>query len=99
MIIVTGAFRIPVANRAKAVEAMERVIAATLREAGCIAYSYAEDVCEIGLFRVSEQWESREALAAHFAAPHMAQWRAEREALGMTGRIVTAFTITGEEPL
>lgn len=99
MILVTGEFRMPVARRGEAVEAMERVIAATLGEPGCIAYSYAEDIREPGLFRVSEQWESREALAAHFAAPHMTQWQAERAALGMTGRVVTAFSVSGEEVL
>ena len=99
MIIVTGEFRMPVERRAEAVEAMERVIAATLKEPGCIAYSYAEDIREPGLFRVSEQWESREALAAHFAAPHMKQWQSERAALGMIGRVVTAFSVSGEEVL
>lgn len=99
MIVVTGEFRMPVERRAAAVEAMERVIAATLNEPGCIAYSYAEDIREPGLFRVSEQWKNREALAAHFAAPHMKQWQAECAALGMTGRVVTAFTISGEEVL
>lgn len=99
MIVVTGEFRMPVERRAEAVEAMERVIAATLTEPGCIAYSYAEDVREPGLFRVSEQWESREALSAHFAASHMKQWQTERAALGMTGRVITAYSVSGEEVL
>jgi len=99
MILVTGSFRIPVARRTEAAEAMERVIAETLRERGCFAYSYSEDVREPGLFRVSEQWESREALAAHFASPHMTRWQAERTNLGMSERVVTAFTVTGEESL
>jgi quinol monooxygenase YgiN len=99
MIVVTGEFRMPVERRAEAVEAMDRVVAATLKEAGCIAYSYAEDIREAGLFRVSELWESREALCAHFAAPHMAEWQKERAALGMTGRAVTAFSVSGKEVL
>lgn len=99
MIVVTGEFRMPVEQRARAVDAMERVIAATLNEPGCIAYSYAEDIREPGLFRVSEQWDNRAALTAHFATPHMTQWRSERAALGMTGRVVTAFVVSGEEVL
>lgn len=99
MIVVTGEFRMPVEKRAEAVKAMERVIAATLAEPGCIAYSYAEDIRDAGLFRVSEQWQSREALSAHFAAPHMKQWQIERAALGMTGRAVTAFEVSNEEAL
>ena len=99
MIVVIGEFRMPVARRTEAIEAMERVITATLKERGCIAYSYAEDIRERGLFRVSEQWESREALAAHFAAPHMKQWQAERLSMGMTGRVVTAFSVRDQEAL
>jgi quinol monooxygenase YgiN len=99
MIVVTGQFHMPVERRAEAVEAMKRVTAATLREPGCIAYSYAEDIREPGLFRVNEQWESREHLAAHFGATHMKQWQAERAALGLTARNVTAFSVSGEEAL
>ena len=99
MIVVIGEFRMPVARRTEAIEAMERVITATLKERGCIAYSYAEDIRERGLFRVSEQWESREALAAHFAAPHMKRWQAERMSMGMTGRVVTAFSVRDQEAL
>lgn len=78
---------------------MNRVIAASRAEDGCIAYSYAEDLLEPGLFRVSEAWESREALAAHFETPHMLAWRRERAELGMTDREVTAYTVSGEEAL
>ncbi len=99
MIVVTGEFRLPVDARAEAIAAMARVVAATRAEAGCLEYAYAEDVLEPGLFRVVERWESREALAAHFAAPHMKQWQRERAELGLTGRRVTAFVVDGEESL
>lgn len=99
MIVVTGLFRMPVERRDEAVAAMERVVLATRAEAGCLDYAYAEDVLEPGLFRVNERWESREALSAHFTAPQMKIWREEREALGMTGRVVTAHEISDEEGL
>lgn len=99
MIIVVGTFRIPVANRAAARTAMERMIALSRAEAGCLAYAYAEDLVEPGLYRVNEAWTDRAVLAAHFASPHMARWREERAALGLADRAVTAFTISGEEVL
>ena len=99
MLIVAGTFRLPLERRPAAREAMNRVIAASRAEDGCIAYSYAEDLLEPGLFRVSEAWESREALAAHFETPHMLAWRRERAELGMTDREVTAYTVSGEEAL
>jgi len=99
MIIVTGEFRFPPEQMGKAREAMARVVAATRAEDGCLSYSYAEDVIDPGLIRVCEKWTSREALAAHFAMPHMATWKQEREALGLTGRSIVASEAGPEEVL
>jgi quinol monooxygenase YgiN len=99
MIVVTGEFRFGPENMAQAREAMARVIAATRAEDGCLHYSYAEDVLDPGLIRVSEKWTDRAALTAHFTMPHMAQWKAEREALGLTGRIIVASEAGPEESL
>ena len=73
MLAVIGSFRFPPDRVAEALPMMQQVIAATLREDGCSAYSYAADVADPGLFRVVELWESRAALKAHFATPHMLQ--------------------------
>jgi quinol monooxygenase YgiN len=99
MILVVGSFRLPVENRAAGREAMARVIAASREEPGCLGYAYAEDVGEPGLFRVSEAWTDRAALAAHFGMAHMRQWQTERAELGMTGRDVRAYEVSGGEIL
>lgn len=99
MILVTGSFRLPIENLAAGREAMARVIAASRAEPGCRAYAYAEDVLEPGLLRVSEAWDSRAALAAHFETPHMRRWQRERAALGMTEREVTAYEVGRVESL
>lgn len=99
MIVVVGTFRLPVDRLEQARAALVRVVKATRAEPGCIDYAYAEDVLEPGLFRVSETWESREALAAHFETPHMKQWRRERLGLGMSDRDMRAFAVSGEEIL
>jgi quinol monooxygenase YgiN len=49
-----------------------RMMAATRKEAGCISYSFFGDLTESGLFRIFEEWESQQALDAHFVSPHMA---------------------------
>ena len=97
-IAVLGHFRLPRERVADAREAIERVVAATRAEEGCIAYSYAEDALDAGLFRVTELWESRTRLAAHFKAPHMARWIKEREALGLFDRQIAAYEL-GEAEL
>src|SRR5690606_22001098 len=58
VIVVSGTFRLPPGRIAEARAAMRTVIAASLAEAGCRTYSYAEDVTEPGLFRVYEEWDS-----------------------------------------
>jgi quinol monooxygenase YgiN len=93
VIAVLGTFRFPPQALAQARPLMRAVIAATLAEPGCRVYSYAEDVAEPGLFRVTEQWDSREALAAHFATPHMQAWAEQRAALGFFDRDVTVYEL------
>lgn len=98
-IAVIGSFRLPPERLEEARPAMVRVIEATLTEDGCIAYSYAEDVADPGLIRVSEMWESREHLAAHFRTPHMHRWAEERAGLGLTNRDIAAYEVSEAERL
>jgi quinol monooxygenase YgiN len=99
MILVSGRFRLPVDRIAEARQAMTRVIAASLAEPGCRAYSYAEDVTAPGLFRVHEEWDSRSALEEHFATAHMQEWQRVRAGLGFHDRSVSAFEVSGAMPL
>ena len=99
MILVVGTFRLPADNIPAAREAMERVILRSREEAGCLAYAYAEDLLDPGLFRVTEAWSDRAALAAHFSTPHMLRWQEERAALGMSGRAIVAYAVGEQEVL
>jgi len=99
VIAVLGSFRFPVEALEQARPLMRAVIEATLAEPGCRAYSYAEDVAEPGLFRVMEQWDSREALSAHFDTPHMREWTEQRAALGFTDRRIALHAIGVAEEL
>lgn len=97
MIVVSGHFRIPVERMTEARPLMQQIVAETLCEPGCLGYSYAEDLCEPGLIRVSEAWDSTDALTAHLATTHMQRWRTEREALGLSDRDITRYDIAGAE--
>ena len=99
MIAVLGSFRFPPEAVEQARPLMRAVVAATLAEPGCRAYSYAEDVAEPGLFRVMEQWDSRAALAAHFATPHMKAWAEQRMALGFYDRDISVYDLRAAEAL
>lgn len=99
MILVSGHFRLPRERLEEARPIMQRVVEETRQEPGCLAYSYAEDIGEPGLIRVSEAWVSGEALTAHFATPHMRRWQEERATLGLTDRDITRYEVASAEKL
>lgn len=84
MIVVEGTFRVP--NLEAARPAMERMIKLSREEEGCVDYSYSQDLLDPNLMRVIELWRDREIFKAHLETKHLAEWRAEWEPLGITGR-------------
>ena len=50
--------------------------AASRQEAGCFDYTFSVVLNQPGTLRVTECWESMEALNAHFNEPHMALFQA-----------------------
>lgn len=57
-------------------EPLAKLETATRAEEGCIEYTFCSEVNNPGVIRVIECWESKEALGAHFHAPHMAEFQA-----------------------
>ena len=98
-LIVAGTVRVPPENIARLRPIMVRMVDATRAESGCLAYTYAEDVGEPGLIRVFELWTDQDALDAHFATAHMAEWRAAFPGFGVSGRQLTAYEIASQRPL
>ena len=96
MIVIEGTVRIPPENLAAARPVMEQMIRASRVEAGCIDYAYSVDVLDPGLIRVSERWESRDALAAHFKAAHMTTWRSFFPQLGISDRSLRLYEAAPE---
>ena len=99
MIIVMGTVRLPPENLAQAKPAMRAMVDASLAEAGCLHYAYAEDVFEPGLIHVSEQWRDLEALKQHFQTQHMMAWRAAFPILGVTDRKLQQIEAGEPKPL
>jgi quinol monooxygenase YgiN len=76
VIVIAGSVRIRPEARERAVAAALAMAAATRQEAGCRAYRFSADLADPTCFYVHEEWETAEALAAHFQTPHMAAFRA-----------------------
>ncbi|MDZ4372327.1 MAG: putative quinol monooxygenase [Phenylobacterium sp.] len=98
-VIVAGTLRVPPANLEAFRPHMAAMLAASRAEAGCLTYSYAIDVEDPGLIRVYEAWRDEAALTAHFAAPHLAAWRASWPQLGVSDRNLSLYEIAAERPL
>jgi quinol monooxygenase YgiN len=72
MLLIEGWIKLGEGEFAKVRDEGIAMVRATLAEAGCLHYSFAQDIADPDLIRISERWESQEALAAHSASPHMA---------------------------
>lgn len=91
MLIITGTFRLAAATLDGARPAMAAMVQASRLEAGCLHYSYGEDVLDPGLIHVTEHWADRASLEAHWAAAHIKAWRAAWAELGIGERELTLF--------
>lgn len=98
MLVIIGTVRLPPEKLEQARPVMERMVSASRTEPGCLEYSYAQDVFDAGLIRITEVWSSRAALDAHFAAPHLASWRSSWPALGIGDRNLVLYEAGEPKP-
>jgi quinol monooxygenase YgiN len=98
-VVIAGTVRVPPENLTRFKPHMEKMLAASRAEDGCLVYSYAVDVLEPGLVRVFEAWRDQAALEAHFQAPHMAEWRAAWPEFGVSDRRLSLYEVASERPL
>lgn len=91
MLLIIGTIRLPPDKFGEARQAMERMVSGSRAEDGCVEYSYARDVLDAGLIRVTEVWRDKAALDAHFRSPHIAEWRASWPALGIGERNLVLY--------
>jgi quinol monooxygenase YgiN len=75
MIYVIATLIVRPEKRADFLENARIVIAATVREAGCVTYDLTSSITEPNEFIFVERWQTREALAAHFETAHLQHWR------------------------
>jgi quinol monooxygenase YgiN len=93
MLILAGSIRLPPENMPAARPVMAAMVAASRAEAGCIAYSFAEDLIEPGLVRIFEVFRDLEAQQVHSTSAHMMQWRAAWPELGIGDRQITHYQV------
>ncbi len=90
MVIIVGSLSFDPSDRAEALAALADVTEASRRDAGCVEYSWAEDIEAPNTFRFFECWDSQELLDAHLDAPHEVVF-AERTLSSITGATARTF--------
>jgi quinol monooxygenase YgiN len=85
--------------RADFLAAAAVVRAATRQEPGNLAYGCFEDPQTLGCMTFIEEWQSREAIQAHMAAPHTQAFLGRAMAMLADPPSMRMFEVAGIEPL
>jgi quinol monooxygenase YgiN len=72
-------------------DAIIKMEQASQAEDGCHEYCFSVEIGNPNKMRITECWETREALAAHFATPHMAEFQAAMAANPSEGTEVRCY--------
>lgn len=76
MIVVNGIVKSNPDDIAALRSAISDMEVASRAEPGCLDYTFSIEVSDPQVLRITEKWVSVEALQAHFATPHMAEFQA-----------------------
>jgi quinol monooxygenase YgiN len=81
MIVVQGWVRVHEGDRETLREAARALVAETRKERGNLAYAFAEDFNDPGVFHIVERWADEEAVAQHMLSPGIAAFLPKLSAL------------------
>ena len=99
MIIVAGHLTIDPAQRDAALAAIAAGVAATRDEEGNVDYRFSPDLDDPNRFNLIECWESEEAMNAHMATAHLAEFMtAIGPCLGGSAEIIR-YDVASSSPL
>lgn len=77
---------------------IRKMDAASGAEDGCISYKSSFDANNPRILRISERWESMEALVPHFQTAHMAAFRTALGGLKSKGMDAKVYEVSRELP-
>jgi quinol monooxygenase YgiN len=99
VIVIHASVLLDPAKADAAISAAKEMMSESRKEPGCHAYTFTRDLSEPGRFYIIEEWESDEALAVHFKAPHMARFQAVVPTLGIREMKAERFVVSSKGPL
>ena len=87
------------AGREQALKSAQPWIDGALAQPGCIHYDWSADMNDLSRINVYEEWESEDALAAHFAGPQYAGMRAHLGGSGLIKATSKKYRVDAEGPV
>ena len=98
MIVVNAIIESTAENIAAMQTAIAAMETASRAEPGCHDYTFSVELNNPDVLRITEKWDDMEALAAHFAMPHMADFQAAMAAHPPKGVTATFYEATEVPP-
>ena len=99
MVVVSGIVEVGASSVEAAITAAAEMAQATRNETGCISYAFYQDIEAPTRFRVFEEWESEEALQAHFQTAHMATFQGSLGRLEILARDIKLYGVSESRSL
>ena len=99
LIVIAGTIEIDPAKRDAVFAAAKEIMVETHKEDGNVAYAFSQDLEDEGTIHIFEEWESQEALDAHFKTPHMATFQAAMGGFGIQEMSVQKYSGARAGPL
>lgn len=99
MIVVAGTIPVRPDTWEEAKVLAAHMVEETLKEPGCISYQFHTAASPANTFFLFEEWESEEALAAHFKMPHLQNFLKEAPKLLAGALDAKKYTVEKSEPL
>ena len=98
-IVIAAQIDVDPAGRVNALTAAQPWIDGALSQPGCIHYDWSADLNAPSRINVFEEWESGEALAAHFAGPQYAGMVAHLGSSGLQNATSRKYRVDAEAPV
>jgi quinol monooxygenase YgiN len=99
LIIITARIQCKPGTEDEFIAAANEVVAKTLEEPGCLAYSCLRDVADGSKFMFIEEWADRDALKEHFGAEHLRQFGEKAAHAFLQNPEIVMHTVEKSRPL
>ncbi len=99
MIVCSGIITIDPAKAPLMTELTAGLMIATQAEDGNLTYEYSHSPSDPGRWRVFEEWESDDAITAHMATAHMAEFIGRMGDVGVTGASIDKYEVSAKSKL